>query len=236
MKNKITKKDNMKVHKKTFKILGIAFLFQFFTSFSSGVFLKSTWFVSEDIGKTMFKISANPSLIQFNIFLDILTALGVIFLGAVLFQLLKKQNEKLALTAMGFYFLEAALLVVSRMSTFSLLRFSQEYVATGQPSNLLFMGQVAYDTMEFVGGTLHMLAFCLGAIIFYTLLHRSRVVPRWMSLWGLVTLFPLLVGTITQIFNYNIPFVFYVPYVPFELVIGLWILFKGIIETEENEL
>jgi hypothetical protein len=73
-----------------------------------------------------------------------------------------------------------------------------------------------------------MLTFCLGAILFYFLLDKARIVPRWMSLWGLITTFPMLVGTVAQMFGYTIPFVFYVPYVPFELAIGLWILVKGI--------
>jgi hypothetical protein len=218
----------MNTNRKTTRLLGMAFLLQFITSFSSGVFLKSAWFVPEDMSATMLNIAANPGLLRANIFLDMLTALGVTFLGAVLFVTLKRQNEKIALTALGFYILEVALLAVSRMDAFALLRFSQEFAAAGQPADLLLMGQVVYEAMEFAGGTLHMLAFCLGAILFYFLLDKARVVPRWMSLWGLITTFPMLIGTVAQIFGYSIPFGFYVPYVPFELVIGLWILVKGV--------
>jgi hypothetical protein len=127
--------------------------------------------------------------------------------------------------------LEVALLAASRMSAFSLLRLSQEYAASSQPADLLLLGQVAYESMDFVGNTLHMLAFCLGGILFYYLLYKSSLVPRWMSFWGLITVFPMLFGTITQMFGYSIPFAFYLPYVPFEFVIGLWILIKGIPET-----
>jgi len=223
----------MKTSIKVSRLLGFAFLFQFITSFSSGVFLKSAWFVPEDMGATMLKIAANPILIRANIFLDMLTALGVIFLGVMLFLTLRKQNEIIALTALGFYILEVVLLAVSRMDAFALLRFSQAYAA-GQSADLLFLGQAAYEAMEFAGGTLHMLAFCMGAILFYSLLNKSRIVPRWMALWGLITTFPMLIGTVTQIFGYAIPFVFYVPYVPFELVIGLWILFKGIPDKQNR--
>ena len=209
------------------RVLGLAFVMQFVTSFSSGVFLKSAWFVPEDMSATMLGIASNPVLLRANIFLDMLTALGVIFLGAVLFVTLRAQNEKIALTALGFYILEAALLAVSRIEAFALLLYSQEYAA-GQSGDLLLMGQVAYEAMEFAGGTLHMLAFCLGALLFYVLLDRSRIVPRWMSLWGLITMLPLLTGTITQVYGYTIPFYFYVPYVPFELVIGVWVLIRGV--------
>jgi hypothetical protein len=217
---------------KTSRILGLAFLLQFLTSFSSGAFVKPTWFVPGNMVNTLIKIASHPVLLRANIFLDVLTALGVVFLGAVLFVTLRKQNEKIALTALGFYILEGALLAVSRMETFSLLRISQEYIwqqfSAGQSANLLLMGQVAYESMDFAGNTLHMLAFCLGGIMFYSLLYKSALVPRILSLWGLLTIFPMLVGTVTQIFGTTIPFYFYLPYVPFELTIGIWILVKGI--------
>ena len=216
------------MNNKTSRILGLAFLLQFITSFSSGVFLKAAWFVPENMSETMLKIAGSPWLMRTNILLDMFTAMGVIFLGAVLYITLRKQNEKIALTAMGFYILEGALLAVSRIQAFSLIGLSKEYVAAGQPTSLLLMGQMAYEAMDFAGNTLHMLAFCIGGILFYYLLYKSGVVPRWMSLWGLIAIFPMLVGTITQVFGYTIPFQFYVPYIPFELVIAIWILFRGI--------
>jgi hypothetical protein len=178
----------------------------------------------------MLKIAHNPILMRLTILLDMFTALGVIFLGAMLFMVLRQENEKIALTAMVFYILEGALLAVSRTEAFSLLRLSQEYATSGSPDYLLTMGQVALESMDFVGGTLHMLAFCLGGILFYYLLYKSGIVPRLMSLWGLITIFPMLIGTVIQIFGYTISFIFYIPYVPFELVIAIWILVKGIKE------
>jgi hypothetical protein len=218
---------------RTSRVLGLAFLLQFVTSFTSNVFLKQTWFAEGDIGETMFKIAQSPWLMRTTILLDMFTALGVAFLGVVLYLTLRKQNEKMALTAMTFYILEGALLAASKLYAFSLLRLSQEYVAAGQPADLRLMGQVTYEAMDYVGDTLHMLAFCPGGILFYFLLYKSGVVPRAMSLWGLIATFPMLIGTITQIFGYTIPFIFYVPYVPFELVIAIWILVKGIPEINQ---
>lgn len=212
------------------RLLGLAFLVQFVTSFGSGVVLRPALIVPDNIGATMLRIAQQPALMQAGILVDMLTALGVIFLGAMLFVTVRGLNEKLALTALGFYVLEGALLAVSRSEAFALLRISQEYAAAGQPVELLLLGQLAYGSMEFVGNTLHMLAFCAGALLFYPLLARSSAVPRWLSLWGLIALAPLVLGTITQMFGASIPIWFYLPYIPFELVIGLWILIKGVPE------
>jgi hypothetical protein len=167
-----------------------------------------------------------------NILGEMLTALGIIFLGAMLFVTLRKQNEKMALVALGFYILEAVLLAVSRIEAFSLLRISQDYVAAGNPAYLLTNGNLAFESMNF-GYTLLMLAFCPGGILFYYLLYKSGIVPRALSLWGLITVFPMLVGTVTQILGYTIPFIFYLPYIPFEFVVGVWILAKGTKDASE---
>jgi hypothetical protein len=209
------------------RVLGVAFLLQAVTSLISGVILRAVLTVPGDISGTMTNIANNLWLMRLNILGEVLTALGIIFLGAILFVILRKQNEEMALVGLGFYMLEAVLLAVSRIPAFSLLRISQEYVAAGHSASLQALGSLAFETMNF-GYTLLMLPFCLGAIPFYYLLYKSGIVPRALSLWGLITVFPCLIGTLFVIFGYQVPFAVYLPYAPFEFVIAVWILVKGI--------
>jgi Domain of unknown function (DUF4386) len=95
---------------------------------------------------------------------------------------------------------------------------------------LTLLGQIAFDSMDFVGSNLHMLAFCLGGVMFYYLLDKARIVPRVLSLWGLIAALPFVIGAPLAIMGYVVPAAVYVPYVPFEFVIGIWILVKGIPE------
>lgn len=223
----------MNTASKTLRVLGVAFLFQFITSFTSGVLLRPLWFVDGDVAKSLLNIAESPWLLRVCMLLDMLTALGVIFLGAILFTTLRKQGEKMALTGLGFYILEGALLAASQMATFPLLGLSQEFAAAGQGADWLLPAKLALDSMDFAGMTLPMVAFVAGAIPFYYLLDQARLVPRPLSLWGLITVIPFLLGTPLAILGYEFPFILYVPYVPFELVIGVWILVKGIHEVQK---
>ena len=211
----------------TSRVLGAAFLLQAVTSLISGLILKQALTVPGNISESMINIANNTLLMRVNILGEIITAIGIIFLGAILFVTLRKQNEKIALVALGFYILEAALLAASRIAAFSLLRISQEYVTAGHPAYLQMIGNLAFESMNF-GYTLLMLPFCLGAILFYYLLYKSNIIPRVLSLWGLITVFPCLIGTLSATFGYTLPFFIYLPYVPFEFVVGVWILVKGI--------
>ena len=216
--------------KKTSIVLGIAFLLQFITSIVNGMVLRPALSITGNIIESMTNIANNVWLMKTYILVDMITALGVVFLGAILFIVLKKKNEIIALVALGFYVIEAALLAVSRMEAFSLLRISQEYIVAGQPDYLQMLGNLSVESMDFAGSTLHSLVFSIGAILFYYLFYKSRAVPRILSLWGLITVPLVLIGTLSAVLGYEVPFIKYlsIPYVPFEFVIGIWILVKGI--------
>jgi len=213
----------------TSRILGVAFLLQACTSLISGLILKVALIVPGNIGQSMTNIANHTWLMRANILGEMITAVGIIFLGAVLFLALRERNEKTALVALGFYVLEAALLAASRIAAFLLLSISQEYVSAGHRPDLLATAMLALESMD-SGYTLLMLPFCLGAILFYYLFYKTRIIPRVLSLWGLIAVSLVLIGTLFSVCGHEVPFVIYLPYVPFEFVIGVWILVKGINE------
>lgn len=209
------------------KVLGAAFIFQFVTSLASGTVVQGLWRVPGDIVQSMINIANAPQIMRGHILLDVFTALGIIFLGAMLFVTLKREDEKIALIALGFYIVEAVLLAVSKGDAFSFLRISREYAASGNPEHLEQLAGFALESMDFLGVTLHMVVFCLGGMLFYYLFFRSRTVPTVFALWGLISLSIVTGATFFELFGVNVPMVVYFPYVPFELVIGIWIVIKG---------
>ena len=216
--------------KKTSIVLGIAFLLEFITNVVNGMVLRPALITTGNIIESMTNIANNVWLMKTYILVDMITALEIVFLGAVLFIVLRKKNEIIALVGLGFYIISAALLAVSRMETFYLLRISQEYIVTGQPDYLQMLGNLSVESMDFAGSVLHTLVFSIGAILFYYLFYKSRAVPRILSLWGLITVPLVLIGTLSKVLGYEVPFFVYLVllYVPFEFVIGIWILAKGI--------
>jgi Domain of unknown function (DUF4386) len=214
--------------------LGVAFLFQATTSLMSGMILMSL-IVSGNIDQSMINIARHAALMRANFLGDLITAVGVIALGVLLFVLLRKHGEILALIALGCYMLEVALGAVSKIPAFTLLRISQEYASKGRPGDLQILGNLALETMNFGFGLL-MLPFCIGAILFYYLLYKSHVIPRILSVWGLISVPVVLVATVLVIAGYKVPFLVYVPYVPFEWVVGAWILIAGLKVTAEVKL
>ena len=228
------KKENIiDTTEKKSRILGLAFLIQFVTSITSGVVVLplATGIpglgLLENIGQTMANIAENAGLIHLDILLGLVTAAGVIFLGAMLYSALRKQNEGLALTAFGLYVLEGALIAVTKLGLFALLVHSQQPIAAGSPVSLEPAAAMLYEVMSY-SSKMFNLAFCLGGTIFYALLLRARTVPWPLSLWGLVSAQGVFAGVLLGLFGVKAPIFLYVLYIPFELVIAIWILIRGV--------
>ena len=208
--------------------LGIALLLQAAAPFISGVFLFDPLIDKTVIGRTMLNIAQHPFNAQLSIFLDIVAAMGVIWLGVLLYTLLQKINKTWAMTGLGLYVLEALMFLTGKIFGYALIRTSDLYFVTNEIS-LLSIGQILLQVEKFVS-SMAMIPFGVGAFLFYYLLVKSKALPTWISIWGLVSMFLVLFGIPLIAYGVKIPFAIVFPYVPFEFFIGGYILIKGLRE------
>ena len=226
-------KENMNTDKNTPRFLGAAFLFQAIASLGWFLLLSSL-IVTGDISASMTNIANNALQMRASIVVAMFTAIGIAILGALLYVVLHKQNTIIALVALVLYLVEAAILAASRIEAFSLLRISQESVIAGHPAYLQTLGNLFYESADF-GEQLHMLPFALGATLFYYLFFKSGYIPRALSLFGLIAASLALIGIPFLLLGYDIPMLVFLPNLPFELTIGVWLLVKGIRGGSETE-
>ena len=224
----------MNLDKNTPKLLGAAFLLQAIASLVSGLILLQPLIVPGNIIDIMTNISNNALQMRASIVVEMITAIGIVILGVLLFITLKKISMKISLVALGLYIIEAGILAASRIPAFSLLRISQESVIAGHPTYLQTLGNLFYESQSF-GYNLHMLAFALGATLFYYLFFKSGFLPRVLSLWGLIAAPLALIGILFSLFGYNVPIVVFLPNLPFEVTMGIWLMVKGIRNSSERK-
>jgi hypothetical protein len=208
------------------KLLGAAFLLQAIASLV-GYSLLENLVSPTGIIDSMNNITNHGFQVRASIVFQLITAIGIVMLGAMLFIVLRKQNQNIALAALGLYILEAGLLAVSRIPIFSLMQISQESVAAGHPLDLQILGKLFMEAAEF-GETLHMVVFGLGATLFYFLLYKSGYIPRAFALFGLVAAPLAFIASLLILFNIHVPLIVMLPNLPFEVGMGLWMLFIGI--------
>lgn len=119
--------------------------------------------------------------------LVLVMGLSLALLAVVLYPVLRQVDEVLAT---GYLIIRGAVetttYVIVAITWLTLVPLAETMSAgsgTASPAGVR-LGTVVIDSD---GASIIMsLVFCLGAALFYTLLFRSRIVPRWITVWGLI--------------------------------------------------
>jgi hypothetical protein len=209
------------------RLLGVVFLIVAAASISSFILFESV-IGTGSISDSLVNIANKPVQMLISILIELITSFGIVALGVLLFVVLQKQNKNIALIALGWFLAEATILAVSKISAFSLLSLSKEYVGAGSPDSSYFqtLGTLFHGA-DRSGYNIHMLFFGLGGILFYYLFYISRYIPRLLSAWGLIAIALAFIGTWLVFFDIKI-IAMVIPNMAFEIAIGIWLLAKGI--------
>lgn len=207
-----------------FKLLGITFFVQALTSLIGGAVLFEPIVSKENINTTMSNIANNISRIYGSMLLEITTAVVIILLGVAIYLTAGHINKTMAMIALSFYIFEAVLLAVSQIFIFGLVEASQLYL-TGEDAGLVSLGNVLLSCRDFTT-KMAIIPFGLGALLFYYLLMKAKIIPKWLALWGLVTAPFVLIGVPLMAFGVTVPFALFIPYVPFEFFTGIYVLIR----------
>ena len=150
-----------------------------------------------------------------------------------LYPVLKKFNASLALGAVGFRVSEGVLRFVAVGGYLLLITLSQQFVQAGAPDSSYFqtLGALVYAGNRW-GNLLSLLPFCIGALLMYIIFYRAKLVPRWISAWGLVAAILGILSAVLVLIGVIAPFsteqiVLAIPMLPQELVLAAWLIAKG---------
>lgn len=174
-------------------------------------------------------VSADGSQLILGALLILVMALALAMVPVVMFPVLRRHNEVLALGYVVFRgALETFFYFAMVISSLFLLILSQ--VAVTDSSALQ---TVATELLELeMLGSLLTIVFILGALMFYTVLYQSKLVPRWLSGWGLIAAllylaagFLVLFGTIEPMSTTDS--LLQMPLGIQEMALALWLIVKG---------
>lgn len=220
----------MGIETNTIRLLGAAQLIVFVAGMLSEQLLKSA-VGSGSISNRLVNISESIPLIRISNLVALVNSLAIVTLGVLFYAVLNEQNKIMALVALGCFLAEAITLAVSKTGAYALIPLSQKFVAAGSPEPSYFqtLGDFLYNGIDRRGYDIHMLFFCAGGILWYYLLHISGGVPRALSIWGLAAVclltIPALLGLLDR--DFLPAMILGLPYAPFELVLGIWLIVKG---------
>ena len=199
------------------------------------IFVDSALIVAGDAEATVNNIREKEFLYRIGVAADTIMFFQVVLLTVFLYIVLRTVNKDLAFLALLLRFAEGILgatsTLVGGVAPLLLLRHESSF----DPGQLNALIQFFLD-LETSGIDFVLIFMGLGAIIYFYLFLKSKLIPSGLAIWGLITYFTMFFLGFVNILFPNIPetvsFILFTPGAIFELVIGLWLLIKSV-KTEE---
>ena len=177
------------------------------------------------------RVSAHPIQAAGGVLLSIIGYLACAGIAVVMYPVLQKWNAGLALGSVVFRTIETVFYMVGLMSLMSLLTLGQQFtIATASDhTSLQAIGNLLVSIRDYAA-LLAVFAFCLGAFMYYYVFFQSRLIPRWLSGFGIVAIILITVACVLALFSGNritsyIPLA--APIAVQEMVLAIWLIVKG---------
>lgn len=182
----------------------------------------------------LIQVSTNPNQIVIGALFVLTMGLALAMVPVMMFPILKRYNEALAV---GYVVVRGALEAITDLAFaigwLSLLLISQGYVKAIAAEAFYFqtLGDLVLQTHDQMGHVLT-IVFILGALMFYYVLYQSRLVPRWLSGWGLLAAIPYFISGVLGLFTLlhqmsTIQMALVLPLAVQEMVLAIWLIVKG---------
>ena len=216
----------MDSNRKTAIIVGVLFLIATVSTIMSYVFIESIY--DPDY---LTAVSANENQVLIGVLLLLTLTASAVSIPIMMFPILKKHNESLALGYVGARIFEGFFDAVNVISLLSLLSLSREFVNAGAPVASYFQtsGALLLAVFDWSLEILLYFPFCLSVLIFNYLLYKSKLIPRWLSVLGLIGGALWLANITVRMFGLSPPSMDILAALigVQEMVLAVWLIVKG---------
>lgn len=183
----------------------------------------------------LLKISAKESQIIIWSFLVFLMGVACAGIGLAFYPIMKKYSTGLAISVVGFRVAEGIFEIVGGVATIGLLALSQEFVKASAPDATFFqtIGAIIKAGDAWLSNGVVLLLWCVGALMYYAVFYQFRLVPRWLSVWGLAGIILVTIGGVLVMLHLipgfgTVQMLLNLPIFPQEMVFAVWLIAKGV--------
>lgn len=155
---------------------------------------------------------------------EIVMAFTCAGIAQTLFPILDKYNPTLALGSVGFRIIEAVFLLLSALCALSLLTLTRQTIDTKAAIAPLLA--LRHWSALVVGA----LAFGLGSLLYYIVFFQSKLIPRWLSAWGIIGALAHCCGAVLTLFSTQLSTTTVAlsgPIFGQEILLAFWLIFRG---------
>jgi hypothetical protein len=222
--------------RRTAILVGVFFLI------SNVVFLLGSFvFVEPILGDPEYLTlaSENSSQVTLGALLEISNGVAYLGIGVLMFSILGRRFRSMALWYVAFRVIEFVMQTLSDLSALSLVKVSGAFVGSGAAAAPSYQ---AVGTLLLAGRSwafqMVSIALVLGALVFYFMLYRTKLIPRFISVWGFIAALFVISTALLDIFGVNVESLEFLGVFMLlnEVFLGFWLIVKGFEPSAVNAL
>lgn len=223
----------MKSNKIAARTFGIAFLIGYL-SYGLGFGLVNTLFNSPD-SLAVISGCKNQVIIEVAIMMAIFAPVNMV-LGVIMTPIFKVYNQSLAYSYLSAAIASSVLLIVGAVFLLLSIPLSEEFLkGTGDAKNLEVLFTLCKKA-NFYSYQIAMVIWGFGGLVLSYLLYVSKLVPKWLSVWGIIGYVIFIAGAFFALFGINIDVILDIPGGLFELFLSFWLIIKGFNATSQKAI
>ncbi len=175
-------------------------------------------------------VAANSSRLTGGAFLTFMMGISLVAMTVFLYPVIRKASKELAMGMVLFRgALEGVFYCLSTLTFLTLVAVGNQYIATGADSAVLqSIGNLLYQ-FENLKAPVSSIIFLIGATCIYLTYYRTRLIPRWLSVWGFIAVVTSMASALMNFFHMENGYGFYLEMVmlPQEILMAVWLIVKG---------
>ena len=216
----------MKTYKKNAVVIGVLFIFTMLAG------MIDAYIVAPVFQKSIVHVLLIDNKILLGVFSILVMAIGIELLAISFFPVIKQQSETIAITYITLRTIECILLILGAICYLYILALGKTNVNDTNISSYVIAIALVLK-IKYYGFQLAMIVLGFGSICLCYLLYVSRLVPRFLSVWGGIGYMLLLSSAVLEICGVmdttkGLGAMMYVPGGLWEmLVFPCWLFMKG---------
>ncbi len=213
----------MNTYRTTAKIVGAMYIGGFVVGIGGFVLIQSILSGPDHLST----LSANSMLLAFGAVLWLVAAVWDAAHGVLMFPILKPRNERIAVGYLGFRIMDALLIAIMVLFILLQIPLGAEYLNAGADASYLQSLSNVFMEGQLYAYNIAMTTLGISGLMLCYSLYKSKLVPRFLAVWGLVGYAVILCGSVVEVFGFDLLTIHAIPGGLWEMFIGVWLIVKG---------
>ena len=216
--------EGTNTYRTTARIVGAMYLAGFVVGIGGLVLIQSILGAPDHLAA----LPANSMLLAFAAVLWLMAAAWDAAHGVLMFPILKQHKERIAVGYLGFRIMDALFIAIMVLFILVQIPIGSEYLNAGaSDTSYLQALSAVFMQAQLDAYNIAMITLGISGLILCYSFYKTKLVPRFLAVWGLVGYAVILGGSVVEVFGFNLLTIHAIPGGLWELFIGVWLIVKG---------